>query len=243
MAMREFRASSRFVASKTVFGPHGSPVVCIDGFWSDPDSLITLACESVFIDVGSRYPGVRAPAPQAYADALLQATAMLIQTAFGAPPERELDLCAFSIVTTPSRSLRPIQRIPHFDGPERGRIAFVHYLCAPEQGGTSFYRHRATDLCEVTPETVGQYRNEVVAELEDEDPSDSYVTGDTRFFERIHQVDARFNRLIIYKGNALHSGDITDATVLSEDPRQGRLTVNGFGFLTPCANSILHGRV
>ena len=57
------------------------------------------------------------------------------------------------------------------------------------------------------------------------------MVGDTRYFERIHAVEAARDRLIIYRGNALHSGDITSRTVLSEDPRRGRLTINGFGFL------------
>jgi hypothetical protein len=57
------------------------------------------------------------------------------------------------------------------------------------------------------------------------------VADDTRDFERIHRVDAAFNRLLIYKGNTLHSGDIGERTVLSEDPRRGRLTINGFGRL------------
>jgi hypothetical protein len=150
---------------------------------------------------------------------------------FGAQLDPDLELCAFSMVTTPPDKLRPIQRIPHFDGPDRGRIAFIHYLCEPFQGGTSFYRHRATGLSEITSERVEEYRGSVVRELEADKPVHAYVIDHTRFFERLHGVEARFNRLIIYRGNALHSGDISARTVLSEDPRQGRLTINGFGFL------------
>jgi len=211
-------------------GPQASPVLCIDGFSADPAALVDLACEAAFIDVGSRYPGVRAPAPQRYIETLLEATAALIEPAFGAPVQ-ELELCAFSMVTTPPEKLRAIQRIPHFDGPDQERIAFLHYLCMPYQGGTSFYRHRATGLSEITQDDVERYRDTVVAELEADSPVHSYVIDHTRFFERLHGVDAAFNRLVIYRGNALHSGDISARTVLSEDPRQGRLTINGFGFL------------
>jgi hypothetical protein len=207
------------------------PVVCIDGFSLEAPALVTLATEVVFIDAGSRYPGVRAPAPQGYVDALLESVTPLIEQTYGAPPVNELDLCAYSMVTTAPAQLRPIQRIPHFDGPDHGRIAFLHYLCMPQQGGTSFYRHRATGFEVVTSDRVEQYRRQVVAELQSEAPERDYVSDDTKFFERIHGVDAAFNRLIIYKGNALHSGDIGARTVLSEDPRQGRLTINGFGLL------------
>jgi len=207
------------------------PVIIIDGFSHDPAALVACAAEAVFIDVGSRYPGVRAPAPQGYVNSLLAALSGDIEQHFGAPAPSDLDLCAFSMVTTPSAQLRAIQRIPHFDGPDADRIAFLHYLCAPHQGGTSFYRHRATGLESVTSARAEEYRNAVVAELKRESPEKDYVVEDTRYFERVHRVDAAFNRLIIYRGNALHSGDISERTMLSEDPRIGRLTVNGFGRL------------
>jgi hypothetical protein len=229
--MPDFRANPSPAVSTSHVGTERLPIVCVDDFSVDPALLVTVAAESVFIDVGSRYPGVRAPAPQAYTNALLSATAAAIEQAFGAPPEADLDLCAFSMVTTAPDKLRVIQRIPHFDGPDRNRIAFIHYLCAPDQGGTSFYRHRATGLAEITPDNVERYRSTVVDELKADSPVQAYVIDHTQFFERLHGVEAAFNRLLIYKGNALHSGDISAHTVLSEDPRQGRLTINGFGFL------------
>ncbi|HEV7607621.1 MAG TPA: DUF6445 family protein [Steroidobacteraceae bacterium] len=235
--MSEFNVNPARRVSVVSVGHERLPVISIDAFSLDPAALIAVATEAVFIDVGSVYPGVRAPVPQSYIDAMLSAVAPLIEQAFGAPPELELDLCAFSMVTTLPARLRTIQRIPHFDGPDTERIAFLHYLCAPYQGGTSFYRHRATGLESVTRERVEEYRNTVVAELKSESQAEGYVADDTRFFERVHRVEAAFNRLIIYKGNALHSGDINERTVLSEDPRKGRLTVNGFGLLASRAAS------
>ena len=229
--MTDFRVNSSPPKSISHVGTERLPVVCIDDFSVEPALLVAMACESAFIDVGSRYPGVRAPAPQAYTNALLSATAVVIEQAFGAAPADDLDLCAFSMVTTAPEKLRPIQRIPHFDGPDPDRIAFIHYLCAPHQGGTSFYRHRATGLAEINTEDAERYRKTVVDELKADSPVQAYATDHTRFFERLYGVEAAFNRLIIYRGNALHSGDISARTILSEDPRQGRLTINGFGFL------------
>ena len=229
--MSEFDANPARRFSVIRVGRDETPVIIIDAFSRDPTALITLATEAVFIDVGSVYPGVRAPAPQGYVDAMLAVLTPAIEQTFGAPPEAELELCAFSMVTTAPAQLRAIQRIPHFDGPGPQRIAFLHYLCAPHQGGTSFYRHRATGLECVTRERVEEYRNAVVAEIKSDSPTQDYVADDTRHFERVHSIDAVFNRLIIYKGNALHSGDISARTVLSEDARLGRLTINGFGRL------------
>ncbi|HEY6124048.1 MAG TPA: DUF6445 family protein [Steroidobacteraceae bacterium] len=207
------------------------PVIVIDSFSMDPESLVARAIGAAFIDAGSTYPGIRAPAPQGYVETLLGASASLIEEHFGAAAPEALDMCAYSMVTTPPAHLRAIQRIPHFDGPDENRIAFLHYLCAPHQGGTSFYRHCATDLEQVTRNRAEAYRATVVAELRTESAAQEYVVDDTRFFERIETVEAAFNRLIIYRGNALHSGDISGRTVLTDDPRRGRLTINGFGFL------------
>lgn len=212
-------------------GAEHSPVVCIDDFSGDPARLVELAIDADFIDAGSVYPGVRAPAPPEYAAKLIASTAGIVERIFGAPPEPDLEMCAFSIVSKPSASLRAIQRIPHIDGADPRRIAFIHYLCGSQQGGTAFYRHRATGLALVTPETLEPFRTRVSAELAVASPAPGYVRDDGVFFERIHAVEAAYDRLVIYKGNALHSGDIGPHTVLSDDPRRGRLTLNGFGFL------------
>lgn len=213
------------------FGAEKLPLLCIDGLFARPESLVEHARGAMFIDAGSYYPGVRAPAPQACESALFEAAGALVAELFGAPLRDELEMCAFSMVTTPPEKLDARQRWPHFDGPETDRIAFIHYLCGPEQGGTSFYRHRATALTEITPANQARYHASLSAELAMRKPAQGYVREATEAFERIHQVDARFNRLIVYKGNALHSGDIGPRTVLSEDPLNGRLTINGFGRL------------
>ena len=229
--MSEFNENPERSVRVVLTGRERLPVIVIDSFSQEPGELIRLATEAVFIEVGSSYPGVRAPAPQGYVEAMLSAVAPEIEQTFGFPPAHELDLCAFSLVTTAPARLTAIQRIPHFDGPDPDRIAFLHYLCAPYQGGTSFYRHRATGLESVSVKRVDEYRQVVLAELRSQSPAPDYFVDDTLFFERVHRVDAAFNRLLIYKGNALHSGDITGRTILSEAPRQGRLTINGFGRL------------
>lgn len=216
----------------TVFAPGAerSPLICIDDFALEPNTIVAMAAEAAFIQMGSTYPGVRAPAPAAYIDALLAGIQSLLHEVFGARARLQLELCAFSMVTTGREALTALQRIPHFDGPEPTRFAFLHYLCPPERGGTSFYRHRATAYECVTPERLSRYRKRLRDELR-AGPPNGYINGDTASFERIHRVGARFNRLVIYKGNALHSGDIPDHLELTEDPLAGRLTINGFGHL------------
>lgn len=227
--MSAFAAARR--TSVIEVGRERNPLLCIDDFVADPEVLIARAADAHFIDAGPVYPGVRAPAPPDYLDCLIAAVSADVTRVFGAPPRASFELCAFSMVTTPAAALRPVQRIPHFDGPERHRIAFLHYLCEGSQGGTSFFRHIATGFEAITPDRFDEYRDAIGRELAPRVVDPGYAHSGTRGFERIHRVDAVFNRLVVYRGNLLHSGDIHEHTVLSEDPRAGRLTVNGFGFL------------
>jgi hypothetical protein len=226
-----FRLSEQRTLACTHVGAERLPLLCIDNLFAEPQELVEFARTVMFVDAGSYYPGVRAPAPEPYVAALLDAASRPIAEIFGAALSPELEMCAFSMVTTPPAKLQARQRHPHFDGPETDRIAFIHYLCGVEQGGTSLYRHRATGLAEITPMNLARYQSSLAAELAEQAPLAAYVRDGTRSFERIHTVNAVFNRLIVYKGNVLHSGDIGPGTVLSDDPRHGRLTVNGFGRL------------
>jgi hypothetical protein len=49
-----------------------------------------------------------------------------------------------------------------------------------------------------------------------------------RYFRKVGGIDAKWNRLIFYDGDILHSGDIPAPERLSADPLTGRLTLNGF---------------
>ncbi|MFZ2989444.1 DUF6445 family protein, partial [Ideonella sp.] len=55
-----------------------------------------------------------------------------------------------------------------------------------------------------------------------------YMAGSNDWFEQVAHVPAAWNRFIFYDGSLFHSAEVGDATKLSEDPTQGRLTLNGF---------------
>ena len=77
-------------------------------------ALVRLASEAVFIDVGSRYPGVRAPAPQGYVDADACRGGRPHRADLRRCRQRSSWTCAhFRMVTTAPAQLRAIQRIPH----------------------------------------------------------------------------------------------------------------------------------
>lgn len=224
-----FTPSKNLKIDRFTVGQEKSPVIVIDDFCDNPEQLIVYAEQSHFISIGPTYPGVRAPAPEAYGSFVLNTFASVICDSFQGCAPWGFDLCAFSMVTTPPHLLSPLQSQPHFDGLEQNRIAFLHYLCDPSHGGTSFYRQKATGFERIFEERLPLYlhHQEFVSE------NSGYCMDSTQHVELIGKVDAKFNRAVFYPGSLLHSGDILSPQLLSENVRTGRLTINGFVVLEP----------
>lgn len=210
-----------------VFGDEAQPLVIIDDFSEGPEQLVEQAAAKSFQPLGPHYPGIRAQADPSYLGPRADLLETVLRSVFGITAGAQLVECAFSLVTTAPTELTPIQRIPHFDSTDPGRIALLHYLCGPETGGTAFFRHRETGF-----ETIGEDRlpgyDAVIRGQAGTLPAAGYVTGSTPLFEEIGRVEARFNRMVMYRGYRLHSGHIPPDLPLSHDPKMGRLTINTF---------------
>ncbi len=212
-------------------GQERTPVLVIDNLLLDTAWLCQQAKQATFsAQADNYYPGIRAATPLLYQAAVRQALFPLLHNVF-APKATELRMLmsAYSIATTKTAELRPIQMLPHFDTVEPMQLAMVHYLCGKEQGGTSFYRHNETGFERITAVRLPGYaqglKQQAKAARLHEKPG--YMNGSTPLFERMDQVEAQFNRAVIYPGNLLHSGDIQQA-MLSADPDIGRLTISSF---------------
>ncbi|ESQ90592.1 hypothetical protein ABAC460_08880 [Asticcacaulis sp. AC460] len=210
-------------------GREQQPVVIIDDVFTNPEVLVEAARTSVFErPKHTRYPGLNAPLPDTYAATVVPALRHLMTTVFEIPEKLRMTQFGFlALATLGPEALEPVQKIPHQDTPEHNRLASVHYLCEPG-GGTGFFRHRATGYEAVTPEQRTHYVATVSEELEAGGSGlTRHVSADTPYFELIDWVPAAFNRLVLYRSNALHSA-LIDGVPLSEDPATGRLTANLF---------------
>ncbi len=210
-------------------GNEAQPVIVIDEFAKDFLALRDAAHAASYRMMRGHYPGIRAPVPVDVVNGFLDPFLGLIADTFGHPCAPALIESFYSIVTTPPERLTPIQRLPHFDGLEVERIAMVHFLGEDDQGGTAFYRHRATGY-----ETINQARHPGYDAALHRDvathgmPTPAYISGDTAIFEQIGRISARPNRALIYRSHLLHCADLSNAITLSPDPKIGRLTVNTF---------------
>ena len=207
------------------------PVIVIDDYFDDPESLIEIAANGPsFERNGPYYPGIRAPFPDAHLPDLLKPLDPILKAHFGYERGLVLRECNFSLVTTPPNELMPIQRLPHFDSLEYGRVAALLFLGKGENnGGTAFYRQRSTGF-----ETVDAGRYQQFADALNEDvaryglPAQDYIGDDNLMYETLAFHKAKFNRMLVYASATLHSGRIPAEFAFSPDPRLGRLTVNAF---------------
>ncbi len=212
------------------FGREGQPVLILDNAMLQPGNMVEVARRLPFRPPArSLYPGVTAPLPSIYFRELLRAVHPHLSPVFGVRPDAQLTVHGFfAMATLPSEALHPMQKIPHQDAADPLRLGMVHYFCRGRQGGTAFFRHRATGF-----ETVDAARREVFApvaieELKAEDGrAMPHVGAATANYEMTGQVEAAFDRLIVYRANLLHGG-LLDESDLGDDPATGRLTANCF---------------
>ncbi|AWW74174.1 hypothetical protein CD351_07000 [Erythrobacter sp. KY5] len=210
-------------------GEEREPLVIIDNFTGQPERLRDLGYRSQYYPAGVDYPGRRAPADPSYLDIRRDLMMQVMTRVFGLSRSIQCEVAAFSIVSLAPHDLNARQSIPHHDHSDPGRVALMHYLDAPESGGTAFYRHRRTGFERITPEREAAY----AAALEEDDREfgpvePGYPAGDSERFEQIGAVEAQVDRVALYRGRCLHSGIIPNPDALSDDPRKGRLTVNMF---------------
>jgi hypothetical protein len=211
-------------------GNERAPVVVVEDVWAEAAGLVEAAAARSDYSVRSLYyPGVRSSAPTEYARAITAQLTEVIHATFDLAGELTITDSTFSLVATPAEKLVAFQRVPHFDSTDPNRIALLHYLCGPEYGGTSFYRHRATGIEVVTEENRENYIRCVNAESKAIGPPPArFIDDDTELFERIAKYECSFNRALIYRGRSLHSVNMPPNSTPIADPRRGRLTVNTF---------------
>ena len=140
--------------------------------------------------------------------------------------------CRLSMVTLPPAALRPYQWVCHTDrsglDPSQSIQASVLYLFQDSSfGGTSFYEpaRSKAETAQFFADSA-ELSNEAFTQRYGIQPG--YIAGSNDYFTQVGSISARWNRLIFYDGSLLHSGDIPAPEKLSDDPRTGRLTFNGF---------------
>lgn len=224
---------SRMRIEAIELGNEREPLAVVDNFFPAADHLASVAKERPFTVANSFYPGLRSAAPNQYLAAIHQLLQNYLWEIFGFEKDaiESID-SAFSVISRRPEELSTLQRIPHFDTPQREGLACVHYLF-PETsgyGGTSFYRHKRTGYEYVDAERFPLYKASLEEDLREHGLTEPprYVLGDTDIFSRYASQEARFNRALFYRASSLHSGDIKPDHSYDPNPETGRLTMTAF---------------
>lgn len=205
--------TDRRIATTTI-GRSGYQLTLIDNAHDDPADLCTSLRTAQFSRwPDDYYPGLRAPSPPGYAEWL---ASLLSAAQPHAGRHVSIERTTAAVACDNPAALAPIQLVPHFDSLDPALFAAVHYLCDARFGGTGFFRHRRTNIEQVTARNIrdwqlGSHRTDYIAD------------GDSHF-DQIAVAPLQFNRLIVYPANSLHSGMLSGHT-LSADPHLGRLTI------------------
>ncbi|TNY27680.1 hypothetical protein BV497_03195 [Fulvimonas soli] len=237
-------AAARAMPNAVLFNPRpridrvplddGNVCYVIDDALLEPERLVDWASaqRAAFRPVDfNAYPGNYLPLPPQLNDALQTFYLRHMRELFDA--RRLLHMhCRLAMVTLPPQALRPYQWFCHSDqvgiDPACSIQASVLYLFKDARlGGTGFYR-----AVRPAEETARFYNDatqlSVAAFAQRYGLRPGYMLASNDYFARTGGVEARFNRLIFYDGSILHSGDILAPERLGDDPRTGRLTLNGF---------------
>ncbi len=207
----------------------------IDDFLLSADSVVHFAKNIAYFNPmhadNSYYPGVRDNMPEPYIRLLQHFFQNFIIPKL--PTNKQgtgiVHKSLISLTSCPPSELLNEQKMPHVDSCKSGEYAFVHYLSGAELGGTSLYRYLPKDIIELNEqdETV---LDDMLSDVSlNSNEHSGYLTHSTSLFEQVLKIDAKFNRLVIYQGNLLHSANLISKESYSGDTANGRFSVTSFG--------------
>jgi hypothetical protein len=204
------------------------PILYIDDFYADPLAVREYALNLAFDQFVALYPGRHAPLDgglksederMAAAEACAYVAEML-KSVSSLDIAHEDVRTDFSLITTPARDLLKFQKHPHYD---QTPVLSLVYLNPQDMGGTSFWRNRVFDRAAiVTPEDRQAYTR-FMEEAPLGEVRDDYTMVHTDTWEKIHEIEGKFNRFVAYPASVFHW---VNCTYVPEpvDLRRSRLT-------------------
>jgi hypothetical protein len=217
--------------------------IVVDDFLANPHEIVEFAAKhpSSFANPNVGYPGVQIRVHDSPMREVFRFVRSRMSREFGFFRPHIGIRSLLSLVTWPPERLSFMQRICHIDPnlePGRAKYAALLYLFADERlGGTSFYRWKneplvwpGVKLLRENPAQGEEFMRQHFATFRG---PPSYMTDSNDVAERIYTVPPRFNRFVFYSGDLPHSASITAPELLSDDPGNGRLTLNLFFSVKP----------
>lgn len=229
---RLFEPTDNCQVSELRLGLEQQPLLCIEGCTRGIDRLKAFAVHANrFSPASNHYPGLRMPVIDIYPMAIVRFFKDAIDRNFNLDFSRVKKVESYySIVTTRPSSLKYLQRVPHIDTASQDSLAMVHYLSDFREAGTALYRHKKTGFEYIDAERWAKYSEALSCEQANFEKlqSSGYINESNAGYEQIAAFDAKYNRLLMYRGSSLHSGLIGPDYNFDPSPDSGRLTITTF---------------
>ena len=210
----------------------------VDDFLLNPHEAVAFACarERSFIALERAYPGVVLPVDEGFMADIRRFIQRELSRIFPFCRGGIQLHSQFSLATLQPEDFSWVQRLCHSDPRlEPGRVnyaALLYLFDDPAMGGTAFYRwkdpefwQRMTAMQAEDPEAGLDLLRQKFQMFRD---PPCYMTESNEAAELIDLVPARYNRLVFYSGDIPHNAYIEHPEMLSNDPSEGRLTLNCF---------------
>lgn len=209
-------------------GREREPLVVIDRFTGQIEELVRIGRALGYAPVKG-YPGIRSRISSNYLAPRRDQLRQILAEHFGLPAGARVESCDFSIVSKRAAELTEGQRRPHYDATDPQLLALLHFTGGPETGGTAFYRHRRTGFETIRPERLAAFKAALAEDEREFGPlPPRYFYGDDERYELIGEIEARPDRVILYRGRLLHSGHVPVEPDPANARATGRLTINTF---------------
>lgn len=143
-----------------------------------------------------------------------------------------------SLITCSPANLSTQQKMPHVDSCKNNEFAFIHYLSGEELGGTSIYKYIPMNKVQLTENDEGVFLEMYNAVKKKPEEHTGYLNKSTSLFEQVLNLDAKFNRLVIFPGNLLHGANLKSEESYCGDLNDGRFSITSFGsIINPTKNN------
>ncbi|MGO2010583.1 DUF6445 family protein [Pseudoalteromonas sp.] len=209
-------------------------ILIVDDFIKDVEPIMHFAKQYAYLHPvgsdGTLYPGKRDDMPEPYFKVFIELINNLLEKKLLNTDDKNIYLhkAKLSLVTLKPEELNTLQKMPHVDSTDDKTFAAVHYLVGSEFGGTAIYRYVPFNLIKITKdkehlvhEMIEQVKNNPIQHQ-------SYLSDNTCLFEKVVNVNAKLNRVVLYRSNLLHSANLKDKKNHLDNISLGRLSIASF---------------
>ncbi|WP_462176838.1 DUF6445 family protein [Pseudoalteromonas gelatinilytica] len=232
--MEGYQLNKDYKVSQVFIGEINETVIIVDEFLHNLEPVYQFATETAYFQPvgsdGTLYPGKRDEMPAPYYRAFEQLLNELLDQGTITSGENNLYLhrCKLSLVTQNADELNTLQRMPHIDSTDDKTFAAVHYLSDKEWGGTGIYKYLPDNIIRVTADNQNSVHNMIADTEKHSATHQGYLNETTELFEKVVDIEAKINRLVIYKSNLLHSAALLNHKKYCSDLNNSRLSISSF---------------